>query len=847
MPRPEELRETIPPVARETLVARTEPDRKLRSAIRRIALIWLLLCGAAEPSLAACLPATPASGGSVVCSGNDSTGYEIAPGIDNVTVTVSSGTQLDESNPGIGSAIGVNGDSRVVVDLASIIEVTQDAGIGIRGDDSNSVTLLGGILVQSTDGQGISLGGGTGSEIRIGTTGVVQGLSVLANGPLIEFREAPSSGTHLLLNRGQIATTSGRQAVLGSSGGDVLQNSGVIQGDVDLGAGDDRLENAGLMQLGTIQLGNGNDTFVLDGQTAAVVRGVTSDATSLIVSTIDGRIDGGGGTDTFEFGATTTLRVFALDGLTNFETVRVGGGAGWGALDGDNFTGLLEIAPGGYLLVDPRSPLDIAGSFSASPSGTLATFLSPTAAGLVVGGDAALDGKLRVFNSILTEPSASPYPLLSIAGTRTGEFSQTEFVTVSDFKQFEIDYSAAGVGVVVSVTSFADLASSDRDRAVQGYLSALLAAGGTTPELASFLDELNDSNIAGSAANLFGQFSPELYDAQTTVLVESGRQVARFFLDRPRACEPGELDPWTAETQPIPCHPKTWAPWAAPIGSFRKRDGFAGRPEYDALLGGVIAGLDYWPSPPLALSFGVSTQSGRVDVQDSGESRLTLTELTGAAAYSTGPLRIQGLVSWAHGFHEDRREVRIETAAPIVGTAREEHDSDRVTLAAEAGYQFATGPFKVEPLLGLDWSWVFQRPISESGVGGFGLIVESRDDSVGSVNAGLRISSIYHHTRYLADQLEWLDGTWRPEFDLRWRETVSGHERDLSARLRGAPASVADFEIQAKEDRGGFEVGAGLGFVPENANRFKLDLHYDAYIASHTLEHDLTFQLQFGF
>ena len=137
--------------------------------------------------------------------------------------------------------------------------------------------------------------------------------------------------------------------------------------------------------------------------------------------------------------------------------------------------------------------------------------------------------------------------------------------------------------------------------------------------------------------------------------------------------------------------------------------------------------------------------------------------------------------------------------------------------------------------------------ISEDGAGGIGLRVADRDDQVGSVTAGLRLSSVYRHNRFIVSQLEWMDGVWRPQLDLRWRQIVEGNERELEASLQGTPDSVPGFKVKGKEDQGGWEIGAGMSFIPTQANRFQFDLRYDAYVASHTLEHDLTFRVGMGF
>ena len=58
---------------------------------------------------------------------------------------------------------------------------------------------------------------------------------------------------------------------------------------------------------------------------------------------------------------------------------------------------------------------------------------------------------------------------------------------------------------------------------------------------------------------------------------------------------------------------------------------------------------------------------------------------------------------------------------------------------------------------------------------------------------------------------------------------------------------AGNFEVEGEEDSGGFEVGAGVSFIPKNANRLQFDLRYDVFRSENTLEHDLVAKVRFGF
>jgi outer membrane autotransporter protein len=341
---------------------------------------------------------------------------------------------------------------------------------------------------------------------------------------------------------------------------------------------------------------------------------------------------------------------------------------------------------------------------------------------------------------------------------------------------------------------------------------------------------------------------PEAYDAQTQLIADGSRRISNLLMNRPRACDDGEVNPWQGSKEVLSCHARRWSAWLAGVGGFRNRDGFSGHTDYDSEIGGAVFGIDARPVGDLELTFALSSQGGKVDAQGYGDSDLVLVDLSAHAAWSWGPLRLQSVATWGYGSHDSSRDIRFdESATPVNVRGEDDHDSQHVSVSGQAGFLINTGAIDIEPLVGIDYTWIDQDEISESNAGIYGAQIDERDDDILSVVAGIRLSTIYHHTKYLHPKLEWMDGVWRPTIDLRWRETLTGDDRSVTARLQGAPTSVASFTIDGKEDKGGFEIGTGVTFVPEHANRLQFDLRYDAYRASHTVEHDLVAKVRIGF
>jgi uncharacterized protein with beta-barrel porin domain len=722
----------------------------------------------------------------------------------------------------------------------STLDIRGSGAYGLYLGDNSFATTSGSVDVSGANAIGVSLGGNDllddpdesleivrnlleSSSISNGTVFSLIHWDSIAGGPdagpLVELRDSSKTGenriviassallTADLTNQG---TANRAIAIRGSDASDLVINFGEIQGDVLLQGGDDHFVQGSLAVFdGVLDGGTGDDELVLAASS------------------------GGAGS-------------FDVSTLANFETLRIGGGDGWSLTNAAGFTGMTRVEPGGRFVVS--APTMLGGDLSIDSTATVEVDLDGIAVPLSVSGTASLDGTLIVNPDANLAPSATPYRVV-LAGTRNGVFNQIDVIGASGTKLYTPEYDALGLTLLYELLPVSSLARGRNNQAILDHLIEIDDSGGGSGDVQSFIDELGNLTVA-EANSAFSAFSPEAYDAQTSLVVEGGRRVAHLLLDRPRECIPGKLDPWIDAAAPLRCHERSWSPWLAGVGGFRSRDKFAGHPRYDSSIGGLVVGIDSSPMENLDLTFAIGSQHGTVNVAAAEKSTLTLTDISGHAAYTHGPVRAQTVLSWGHGFHDDKRQMKfISDGASGVTSVRAntDHDSDRVTLAAELGYELDVGPVMVEPLLGLDWAWVWQRSFTEDDAGGFGLQVDDRSDSVGSINMGVRASTTYHHTRYISPELMWLEGIWQPEIDLRWRQMLEGTDRDVDARFEGAPGSVSDFTIEGKEDDGGFEIGLGVSFIPSQANRLQFGLRYETYIASHTLDQTLTARVLVAF
>jgi hypothetical protein len=160
------------------------------------------------------------------------------------------------------------------------ITVSGNGSDGMRSLETTAGTQLinsGTITQTGPGGSGVLFTGGTLTNEAGGViVGVVAGVNV-------------TTGAANVNNYGTITGTSGLALTFAGNFANVLSNSGTINGNVDLGDGDDTLtwQNAGTI-AGTIGMGSGNDTATL----------CNLNSSNLAFTTL---ADGGAGTDRLVF------------------------------------------------------------------------------------------------------------------------------------------------------------------------------------------------------------------------------------------------------------------------------------------------------------------------------------------------------------------------------------------------------------------------------------------------------------------------------------------------------------------------------------------------------------------
>lgn len=237
------------------------------------------------------------------------------------------------------TAISVNGIYGSIVNLGEVVALNSSA-FEISGDFSevrNQGTAIADSYGIYFSGNGLIVNSGTASaQTAIRAIAYadefVDAFKIVNSGSLLGdkygvYLTGGSEDTFILRNSGEIRVVeSGATAVLGGSSDEVVRNSGIVEGEIRLGLGNDSYFGAGGTVLGQIDGGDGDDTL-LGGAEDDDMFG-SSGTDTLTGRAGDDTLNGGGGSD-------------ILRGNRGEDTLIGGSGADWlsGGQDDDILTG----------------------------------------------------------------------------------------------------------------------------------------------------------------------------------------------------------------------------------------------------------------------------------------------------------------------------------------------------------------------------------------------------------------------------------------------------------------------------------------------------------------------------
>ncbi|MBW2278284.1 MAG: autotransporter domain-containing protein, partial [Deltaproteobacteria bacterium] len=758
-------------------------------------------------------------------------------------------------------AVGIDIDGGQKAENWNSILVNGTGGVGVlaRGSGNNIRNIGGTIEATGSGGIAVSLGVDGGSGNRLENTNTITGSA--GSGPAVSFEfSAADDGLdpNVVDNSGFIEAVGGT-ALRGSDGVEELNNVGTITGDVDLRGGDDSVFHVGTI-AGDIDLGDGNDSFAHGGTitgdadlgggddsfthagtiTGDVDLGPGQDRFILYpVGSSTGAVHGGGDSDTFVLGGFAT-GAFDLSipsvAMTGFEALEIDTTETWTVSGSGVFQQGTTVVQG---TLDLEGGVSLQGDYTQGAGTSLAVHLTSDDRLTVQDADIAIEsGATLVLTSSEQLPEAFDYTILdATAGSLTGRFEFVEYPSNSGPWPLVLDYSQSRLSL--GRVTYASLAITSNGVVVGGYLDDLALAA--DPAFAPLFDALPGPQPGSSYDDEYLELSPESYDAHTSAALSWGRSFTSVLRRRPLRCESHVYQGLPDVRSESPCGEKGWMPWAEPLGQYGKRDGGVNYLSYDRLGAGLAVGADKRLDERWTVSAGLAAGRIGIDFGGLGNGTLTSFDLAAAGSLLLGPAHVRAALSYGHGWHTSRRDIDL-----LGVRATGDHDSNRVGLLVEAGYEFELGPLRIEPLVEFDYTYIAETKLAEEGAGVESLQVDERSNSQVATSAGLRISGSYYKYAYLGSWFEWLDGVITPELSARWRRVWIGDDRDVEARMVGAPAEVGSFEVAADDASAGLEIGTRVIFQPQ-WTRNTVELGYDVFIGNNNTLHNLGLKLRIPF
>lgn len=649
------------------------------------------------------------------------------------------------------------------------------------------------VLASGADIQGVVDGGAGGLDILslIQAQAVTRALSALDQtgferlaasgaGTLVidenaTFEEGVSvDGGRLTVNRGVTLTAD----VTGGAHADVLDALGVVDGDVSLGAGDDRLVlGAAGSVTGLIDAGDGVDTLALnttdtyaaptafDGagfgtfenfEVAGGVVSLTASQSWMDVNVTGGRLIGQAGTT-----------------LTSEGMIDVAAGATFGSagiVNGDiNVLGTLS--PG----ASPGT-MTVNGDVTMAAGSHLAIELTPTA------GVDLLDvnGTLTIANGATMDITGAlgnlPGSVLDIvvADSITGRFttvnkSETVFgFVVQNGNRIQIrsefNNSDAYPGNVRASVDYANqvLRASYGVQAFTGALNILTAADGTIQQGA------------------FAELTPEAYGSAVQIGVENGLSI----VDAGRTIK---------MTAPVQDGLYAFGQGLISGGEIEGRSD-TGAVSADMDAGGFFAGLGYGMGGQAQVGAFV----GKIDTEQSlkalGATTATdgyMVGLYADAAFSG--VGVHGLVAWNGSDAKTTRDLAVSSGNPARGV----YDVSTWTADVAVDYASDLAGVTITPKAGMTYMDIQRDGVVEQGAGAFALAVEEHSQKAWFADAGVAISGVVSTGGAII----------RPYAELGVRQMLNDADVPVVGRFAGAPGApitVAGVERGETVGRYGF-------------------------------------------
>lgn len=586
--------------------------------------------------------------------------------------------------------------------------------------------------------------------------------------------------------------------VTGNDGANVLDVRGTIAGNVDLGAGDDRLILAAVSAVtGTRAGGDGTDTIDFN-TTGTAAAPATWDGTG-VTGFENLNVSGG---------------VLSLTGNANYQTVSVTGGR----LIGQAGT---TITSANAILVSQGATFGSSGTVNANIDvrGTLSPGASPGT--MTVNGNVTF----RTGSNLLLEMTNGPRDLLNISGGLNIETGAAIDITgvLTAAPGGAVDLVVANGGITgrfttinksTSVFGFVaqrgnriqivgefanDTAFPTNTQASIAYANELLSGG---QKVAAFTAALNTLVDAQGRSNgpAFAQLTPEAYGSATQAAIDNGLTLSDAVRNM-RYTAPSSTGLYGFA--------QGLAQW-----NNMKGESTTGASASDVQTMGFIGGIGY--------GFGEGSRIGGFIGNVSSDQRLTsldaTTDTDGLVAGVFADANLSGFGLHALVAYDGSEAKTVRTLMANSSTVRSDYDLGGLVVDLSADYGFEMGGVALTPRLGLTYVEAKRDGVVEQ-QNAFALTVEGDKKSAwfGDVGMAFSLNDI---------------GGFRPYAEVGVRHMLSGDGVAVSGYYSDTP-QVGPVTVSGVErDRTVARLGAGFG--ADIAKGVRLNVGYAAEIGSNT-------------
>jgi uncharacterized protein with beta-barrel porin domain len=380
---------------------------------------------------------------------------------------------------------------------------------------------------------------------------------------------------------------------------------------------------------------------------------------------------------------------------------------------------------------------------------------------IAVAGTATINGgRVGVVPLSGTYIRGTKWTILTATGGVTGQFDSV--VSSNSDLSFNLIYLANAIDLQFgSGLTFAEIAQTANEHAVGSALDQIIVKNQTDSDLSSVMNSLNGLSN-GQIANGLNQLSGEGYGSTNTVQLQNTMFQLRLLsnhlvglingtsdnsdssigpsmvsnspvLNRPASSgiqlvSHSEAEPTVSSQQLIMmncnCERPTWNGWTTGFGQGASiaSNGNSGGVDYS--MGGLLFGMDRWITDDSVVGlFGGYTGSNLTGSANSS-TRINGYQVGVQGVHRIGNAYGLGILGYAHDDYTASRLLDFGTTQRL---ARGNYDGNEFISYAETGVSIPRGSVVFQPFGGLQYVYLNQGSLSETGAGSAGLIVNGND------------------------------------------------------------------------------------------------------------------------